>query len=88
MPKKKVTIDHLAVKIDKLSDNVNKISNNLDVLAIITKKGFDKVDKDIKELKDGHEDIKLRLTNVAYRFELVELSKRVEFLEHKLGVKH
>lgn len=35
-----------------------------------------------------HEEIKLRLDNVAYRFELVELQKRVDVLEKKVGVRH
>jgi hypothetical protein len=35
-----------------------------------------------------HESIKLRLNNVAYRFELVELQKRVDVLEKKVGVRH
>jgi len=35
-----------------------------------------------------HEKIKLRLDNVAYRFELVELQKRVGVLEKKVGVRH
>ena len=34
-----------------------------------------------------HEEIRLRLDNVAYRFELVELQKRVEILEKKTGIK-
>lgn len=35
-----------------------------------------------------HEDIKLRLDNVAYRFELVNLEKRVDVLEKKVGLKN
>ncbi len=34
-----------------------------------------------------HEEIKLRLDNVAYRFELVELQRRVQILEKKIGIK-
>jgi len=34
-----------------------------------------------------HEEIKMRLDNVVYRFELVELQKRVDVLEKKTGIK-
>lgn len=46
-----------------------------------------KMEKQLGSLEDGQEQIKLRLDNVPYRFELVELQKRVQFLEHKAGVK-
>lgn len=56
-------------------------------------KGFariwqDNLEPTLKVLEDGQEQIKLRLDNVAYRFELEALQKRVEFLEKKLGVQH
>ena len=67
----------------------------IDDLGGMIKNGFDQVDKrfeDIEEknkkhfntLEQGQEDIKLRLTNVAYRFELQELESRVKNLEQKL----
>jgi len=74
----------------------------VDDLAMMTKQGFDEVGESVKQgfamvnnnihILSGnntreHEDIKLRLDNVAYRFELVELQKRVEVLEKKTGVK-
>ena len=62
-------------------------------LAQIVKKGFDHVDeqfsqacKEREELKQGQEDIRLRLDNVAYRFELQDLERRVEKLELKAGM--
>lgn len=48
---------------------------------------FNKVEGDMKELKDGQERMELRLTNVAYRFELQELQARVDVLEKKTGIK-
>jgi endonuclease IV len=78
----------------------NKIT--IDDLALMTKRGFDEVGENIKKgfetvnnniriLSENnareHEEIKLRLDNVAYRFELVELQKRVEVLEKKAGLK-
>jgi len=49
---------------------------------------FDRIEKRMDTLEQGHEEIKLRLDNVAYRFELVELQRRVEILEKRTGVKH
>ena len=62
------------------------ITNN--ELAGMVKTGFDemgkqfeKVDKRLNALETGQEDIKLRLDNVAYRFEIVEVQKRLKALE-------
>ena len=70
----------------------------LDGLAGMVKRGFDGTDKRFnevtKQLKDfketnslDHEEIKLRLSQVAYRFELVEIDKRLKRVETKLGFK-
>ena len=60
-------------------------------LAAMVQRGFsemkDYVDKGFYTLGQGQEDIKLRLDNVAYRFELKDLEKRVKKLELKLGPK-
>jgi len=45
------------------------------------------MDGRMKSLEEGQEQIKLRLNNVAYRFELVELQRRVKLLEKKAGVR-
>jgi len=44
-------------------------------------KRFEQVDNRLTALEKGQEDIKLRLDNVAYRFELVEVLKRLKTLE-------
>ena len=70
----------------------------LDDLAGMVKRGFDGTDKRFnevtKQLKDfketnslDHEEIKLRLSQVAYRFELVEIDKRLKKVETRLGFK-
>lgn len=53
-------------------------------------KRFENLEQQIEILKDrvknleyGQEEIMLRLTNLAYRFELAELEKRVRVLERK-----
>lgn len=68
--------------------------NNEDItlndLATMVKGGFDAVDKRFGKiegrfdiLERDHEEIKLRLDNVPYRFELQEVVKRLEALESK-----
>jgi len=68
-----------------------------DDLAMMIGKGFEHVDKRLDSLEQGHkemkrentlehDEIKTRLDNVAYRFELVELQKRVEILEKRAMV--
>ena len=79
---------------------MNNSQTTLDDLAAMVKKGFDETGKDLAELKSdvsqlktdvnelqaGQERIEMRLTNVAYRFELQELQQRVERLEQKAGI--
>lgn len=76
----KITIDRLAVMIQNGFIGVDKRFEEVD-------KRFDKIEKDINGLKDGQERVELRLTNVAYRFELQELQARVGILEKKAGIK-
>ena len=68
------TIDDLALMTKEGFEKVDKDMKDM-------KEGFKKIDRDIDELKQGQERIELRLDNVAYRFELVALEKRVEVLE-------
>lgn len=63
-------------------------------LGKMIKDGFDGQDKKFEQaagerkgLKQGQEKIELRLSNVAYRFELQELQQRVIILEKKMKVK-
>jgi len=86
------TMGDLSKTVGSLTKTVQHVSDNLDALAVITKKGFEQVDKRLNNLEvktdrleRGQEDIKLRLDNVAYRFELVELQRRVVLLEKKAG---
>ena len=47
-------------------------------------KRFDRVENRLNTLETGQEEIKLRLTNVAYRFEIVELENQVKSLTTKM----
>lgn len=76
--KKEVTIEDLAGMVQRgFSDVAGQIN---DLTGQIKK-----VQKRMDVLERGQEDIKLRLDNVAYRFELKELENRVKILERKLA---
>lgn len=68
---------HFDVVAEKLEDKISLIAEQ---------------HGDIKKTLDEHtktlEKIESKLDNVAYRFELVELQKRVEALEKKAGIQH
>ena len=74
-----------------------KKKTTIDDLAVMMKKGFDGMDENLGQLKKGmneqfsklemgQEDIKLRLDQAAYRFEMQALEKRVEVLEEHAGI--
>lgn len=70
--------------VDKRFDDVNKRFDGVD-------KRFDSVEARLDNLEKGQEEIKLRLDQVAYRFELQDLEKRFEKrlrkVELKLGLR-
>jgi len=77
---KKMTLDNLAGMVQRgFAETAKKI--DLDGV----KNDLGSVKNDLRILSENntreHEEIKLRLDSVAYRFELVELQKRVEKLE-------
>lgn len=79
---KKITIDKLAAMTQR----------GFVALTQTVKEGFREANNNIRILSENnareHDEIKLRLDNVAYRFELVELQKRVEALEKRAGLKN
>lgn len=81
---KKMTIDELARIIkgefDGIGAEFKKVDGRFDKLEGELKE----IRVDIKGLHKDHEEIELKMSNVAYRFELVELQKRVELLEKKV----
>lgn len=68
-------------------DLARMVQNGFDEMKGRVDKRFDKVESRLDILEQGQEDIKLKLDNVAYRFELEDLEKRVERLELKTGLK-
>ncbi|MDD4900512.1 MAG: hypothetical protein PHS62_00145 [Patescibacteria group bacterium] len=77
MKNKKVTIEDLAAMVQTgFAEAENSHS-----------KRFNRTEERLDTLERGQEEIKLKLDNVAYRFELVELQRRVEILEKKVSNK-
>ncbi len=68
--------------------SLESVASSIEELAQITARGFENTatKSDVARLDQGLDDVKLRLDNVAYRFELVELQKRVDRLELKTGI--
>jgi len=75
--KKNITIDNLAGMVQRGFDSVDR--------------RFDKVENTLKNFRDEnsleHEEIKMRLSQIVYRFELEEVEKRLKRVETKLGIK-
>ena len=84
MAKKNITLDDLSLMVKHGFDDVHQ---GMNARFNAVDKRFDAVDHEIKELKQGQENIELKLSNVAYRFELEEVKQRVMVLEKKLNVK-
>ena len=76
-------IDDLALSVKVGFDSVD---DKFKVMGSKMDKGFDKVNKDIVELKQGQEDIKLRLDQHAYSFDVKALTVRVKALEEHIGI--
>ena len=77
---KKVTLDTLAGMVKRGFDGADKRFDKVD-------SRFDKIDSRLGNLEQGQDEIKVRLDNVAYRFEVEDLQRRVKKLEFKLGIR-
>lgn len=98
--KKGKTINDLAVSMEKGFKRADeRLETTVNNLALMIGKGFKEIGERIESLRNenaqehkemiesnarDHEDMALRLDNVAYRFELVALQKRVKILEKKV----
>lgn len=72
--KKRITLDDLA----------RLVKQGFDDMSFSNDSRFTKLEQGLSVLEDGQAQIKLRLDNVAYRFEINELNSRVDRIEHKL----
>lgn len=74
-------------KIKKIT--LNNIAKSIEELARMTAKGFENAasKQDIETLQNDVSDIKLRSDNLAAKFEVRDLEKRVRRLEVKTGIR-
>ena len=74
---KEITNEELAEMVKVGFDSQDKKFNKVDkILANVENK--------LDTLEKGQEEIQLRLSNVAYRFEVKELEARISILEDKI----
>ena len=90
------TVETLSGTVETLAQTVAKgfaqAKRDNEDLAMMVAKGFEEMGKEMNgkfsevngrlyKLEQGQEEIQMRLTNVAYRFELVDLQSRVQKIE-------
>ncbi|MBU2564567.1 hypothetical protein KKA23_03245 [Patescibacteria group bacterium] len=68
--------DNMDKRFDKVDKRFDKVDDRLD-----------KVENRLERIEQANEDIKLRLGNTAFQFDVNDLKKRVRKLEFKLGIK-
>ena len=74
MKEKNITLNELA----------GMVKTGFDEMSGTMKAGFDKVENRLTTLENGQEEIKLRPSNVAYRFKVVELENQVKTLTKQM----
>jgi polyhydroxyalkanoate synthesis regulator phasin len=76
MPKKKrgVALEDLA---QTMNQSFGELEKNIN-------KRFDQAEMKFKGLEDGQDQIIMKLSNVAYRFEVKELEARISVLEDRV----
>ena len=84
MSKRPITIEKLAGMI---GNGFEDVCGRIDNVKKDVNTRLDKMDIRLDNLEQGQEEIKVRLDNVAYRFEVEDLKKRVKKIELKVGVR-
>jgi len=87
MPKKQITNEDLARMIKKGFDDNDKRCKGIDKRFDVVYKRFDRVESRLENIENGQEEIKLKLNQVAYRFEVEDLDRRLRKVEIKLGLR-
>lgn len=85
MKKKNITIDDLAMMVQKGFEDTSKKIDETAKKKDVDKR-FDKIDDRLIVLEKGHEEIRLRQDQMAYRFELIEVKQRLNKVERKLSL--
>jgi len=80
MKKKQITNEDLARMVKAGFDSSDKRFDGVD-------KRLDKVESRLEKIEQANEDIKLRLGNTAFQFDVDDLKKRVRKLEFRIGIK-
>ena len=87
----KTTLDSLIQMVkDGFDDTTKEMKSGFKQIDKRFKKvdeRFDKVEDRLEKIEQANEDIKLRLGNTAFQFDVDNLKKRVRKLEFKLGIK-
>ena len=78
MGKKEITLNNVSKSIEDLA---RMVKTGFDEISGTMNSRFEKIENHLTALEKGQEEIKLRLSNVAYRFELEEVQKRLKTLE-------
>ena len=84
---KNITLDDLAGMVKRGFDGVDKRFDRVDKRFDENTKEHRQIFQRLDNLDNGMEEIKLKLDQVAYRFEVQELDKRLKRVEIKLGIK-
>ncbi|MFH1129113.1 MAG: hypothetical protein V1686_00025 [Patescibacteria group bacterium] len=94
MSKKQITNEDLASMIKKGFDGhdtrLDGIDTRLDGVDTRLEKidtRLEKIDTRMDNIEQGQEEIKSRVGNMAYQFEVNDLKRRVKKLEFKAGIK-
>lgn len=87
MTKNQTTNEDLAHMIKRGFDDHDKRFDEIDKRFDGVDTRLDKMDTRMDNLEQGQEEIKTRVDNVAYRFEVEDLKKRVRKLEFKAGIR-
>ncbi|MDP3014978.1 MAG: hypothetical protein Q8N28_00980 [bacterium] len=84
MKKKITTIEDLAVLVQGEFLNVDK---NFKELRNEMGNGFRSLRNEILEIKSDLEDLKLRMGEMVFRFEIQDVERRLKRVEEKIGLK-
>lgn len=74
-------------KSKKIDDKIDDLARMIQNEFVILNKKIESLRNEILELRSDVDDIKLRMGNVAYRFEIRDIEKRLRRAETKLGIK-
>ena len=88
--KRNITLNDLAGIVKRGFDGVDKRFEGVDKQFESIGHRLDRFETALKNFREEnaleHEEIKLRLSQVAYRFELEEMDKRLKRVEAKIGI--